>query len=470
MHLQIKHINKLNYKLKLTPHIKLTFKLLQLPLLKLKEFIEHQVEENPLLDIENTEPLPKTEEEFTESNIDYLLEKAENHNFTREKQDYKYNENTLAYTLTLSDHLLKQLYLFPLSSEEREIGKFIIGNIDTTGYLLYPIKHLAKSVKASIPKVKKVLSLIQALDPPGIGARDLRECLLLQLKAKLREKSLSPPYKSFNNSSHPYGKEILAYQIIDKFLPFLEKKRYEYIAKKLKVPPVMVKEAVREIAHLEPKPGRIFNKEKALPIIPDAILRKNNDEYEVILNDWELPRITLNNKYKKMIKQKNTSADVKKYLREKLKAANELINAVNKRKEIVKKVIEEIVHLQKDFFDKGVANLKPLTLEQLAIKNKKHKSTISRAISNKYLQTPWGIFELRYFLNSRFKQKNGNYISSATIKLKIKDLVEDENKENPLTDQKIVELLKRGGISISRRTVAKYRHQLKISPSRSRRE
>ena len=437
MPLQLKPIHKLTYKLKLTPQMKLSMNLLQLPLVKLKEFIKERIEENPLL---NNIEMEDDKKPVVDSN--YNLDDEEKKN---------YRESLITKPPTLTEHLLRQLHLLTSSEDERKVGELIIENINENGYLECSIEDIAKTIKITNSKVEKVLVIIQTFDPIGIGARDLRECLLLQLKARGNQSSL-------------------AYQIVDKYLPYLEKKRFDYIAKKIKVPIEKIKQGLREIAHLEPKPGRSFNTETAVRLIPDAILRKNNDRYEVVLNDWELPSITLNDKYKKMIKQKDTPSDAREYLRERLKAAQSLINAVNRRKQTIQKVMEEIVCIQKEFFDKGVANFKPMTLDEIAKRIGKHKSTVCRAVTSKYLQTPQGIFELRYFLSSGVKQEDGNFISSKTIKSKIKELIEKENKERPLTDQKITEYLKQEGISASRRTIAKYRTQLKTLPSKSRRE
>ena len=433
MPLELKPFNKLTYKLKLTPQIKLGINLLPMPLIKLKEYIEKQVEENPLLELESTEPL-----------------KQENYNFEDEEKK-NYLESLITKPATLAEHLLKQLHMLTASGHDRKIGELIIGNIDDDGYLRSSLKEIAGSGQTKVSKVEKVLSLIQTFNPIGVGARDLRECLLLQLKTKGKENSL-------------------AGQIIDKHLPPLEKKRYKYIAKKLKVSIEKIKEAMKEIAQLEPKPGRSFNTERTIRLIPDAILKKDKQGYAVIFNDWELPRINLNDKYKQMIKQTNTPQDTKEYLKERLKSAQTLIDAVRKHKETIQEVTEEIVSLQKDFLDNGEAGFKPMTLEQIAKKIGKHKSTVSRAVINKYLQTPWGILELRSFLNSGIKQKNGELFSSKAIKSKIKDLIKNENKNNPLSDQQIVGFLKREGIAISRRTIAKYRTRLKLLPSQSRRD
>lgn len=429
MQVRLKPNHKLKHKLKLTPAIKLSIDVLQLPLLKLKEFINSKVEENPLLDIEN-ERLPSKPKEVL------VFEKDLNYNVS-------------ANPPTLQEHLLGQLRLITNSSNEREIGEFIIGNINDDGYLTASINDIAGFLERTPSEAGKVLSLIQTFDPIGAGAGDLRECLLLQLKAKGEEGSL-------------------AGQIVDKYLPYLEKKRFNYIAGKLKISIDKVKEAVKEIARLEPKPGRSFSAERTARLIPDAILRKDKGQYEVVFNNWELPSLTFNNKYRQLIKEKDTPKDTKEYLRERLKAACSLIEAVKKRKETIQKVIEEIVRAQKDFLDNGMADFKPMTLERIAKETGKHKSTISRTLTNKYLQTPYGIVELRYFLSSGVKQESGEFFSSKAIKARIKDLIESRDKKISLTDQKIVQHFKEAGISISRRTIAKYRTQLKILSSKSR--
>jgi RNA polymerase sigma-54 factor len=439
MQLELKPANKLTYKFRLTPQMRLSINLLQMPLVKLKEFVAKQVEENPLLEIEKLEA-PTNE---AESDLNYNSDEDE------EKQNYR--ESLITNPVSLQEHLSKQLHLLANIEDERKIGEFIIENIDDDGYLKISIEEMAKVSQAAPSQIQKVLSLIQTFDPIGVGARDLRECLLLQIKAKGEQNSL-------------------AGQIIDKYLPYLEKKRFEFIAKKLRVPVERIKEAIKEIANLEPKPGRSFNTEKAVRLIPDCLLKRNNDKYEVMLNDWELPSLNLNPKYKRMLRQEDIAEDTKEYLKERLGAAKFLINAINNRKETIKKVAEAIVYIQKDFLDNGMQNLKPMTLSQIAHLVDKHKSTVSRTVNNKYLQTPDGIFELRHFLSSGVKQENGEFYSSKAIKSKIKELIENETKENPLTDQEVVNLLKTEGISISRRTIAKYRHQLKVLSSQSRKE
>ncbi|MDP3787050.1 MAG: RNA polymerase factor sigma-54 [Candidatus Omnitrophota bacterium] len=440
MQLELKPANKLSYKLKLTPQMRLAIHLLQMPLVKLKDYVKQQIEENPVLEAANTEvPLKEVE-----SDLNYSSKEDE-----EEKQNYR--ESLITKPVTLAEHLLEQLHLCVNSDIERKIGEVTIANIDDNGYLKSSIEEIAESTQATPQEVEKALSLVQTFDPVGVGARDLRECLLLQITAKGEENSL-------------------AGQIVDKYLPYLEKKRFEFIAKKLKVPLERIKEAIKEIARLEPKPGRSFNTERAVRLIPDAILRKGEKGYEAIFNDWELPRITLNAKYKNMIKEVGTPEDAKAYLKERLQAARTLIDAVQRRNETIQKVIEEIVNTQKEALDNEEINFKPMTLEQIGKRIGKHKSTVSRAVVNKYIQTSSGIVELRSFFNSGVRQINGDLLSSRAIKSKIRALIENEEKERPLTDQEIVASLKKDGISVARRTIAKYRNKLKILPSQSRRE
>ena len=467
MQLELKPANKLTYKLRLTPRMRLAINLLQMPLVSLKEYVKKQIDENPWLELDpvrNNESLggetrissgaENRERPLKEvkSDLNYRSDEDEPGPFKKGlgEEEQGYGETLITNPVTLQEHLLRQLHLLVDTEDGRKMGEFIIENIDDAGILRISIEEITKSAQAAPQEVEKVLSLIQTFDPIGVGARDLRECLFLQIKAKGEENSL-------------------AGQIINKYLPCLEKKKFEFIAKKLKAPVETIKEAIKEIANLEPRPGRSFNTERAARLIPDVILERNNDKYEVVLNDWGLPSLNLNPKYKRMLKQKDITADTKEYLKERLKAAKFLIEAINKRKETIQKVTEAIAHLQKDFLDNGMQNFKPMTLSQIAKLTGRHKSTVSRTVNNKYLQTPDGIFELRHFLNSGLKQENGEFYSSRTIKSRIKELIENETKETPLTDQGVVNLLKQEGISISRRTITKYRRQLKILPSQSRR-
>ena len=451
MLLEVKPIPKLTYKLRLTPQTRLALNLLQLPLTKLKEYIKEEIEKNPVLEpVDSVSALPK---ERFEASIPGLRERQSGMEMpwpeeSEEKRQFK--ETLIIKQPTLRDHLLRQLQLFARTDNDRGTGEAIIDSISDDGYLRCSIEDIAKSAGTTKLHAEGALSLIQTFDPIGVGARNLRECLLLQIEPTL--------------------KQVPAGRIVDKYLPFLEKKRYKYIAGKLKVSVDMVKEAVKEIARLEPKPGRSFCAERALPVVPDVTLRKNKEGYEIVLNDRELPRITINDKYRKLMKQSDTPEDAKEYLRERFRAAESLIHAVKRRRETIQKVIEDIVYAQKDFFDNGGSNFKPMTLEQIAKRIGKHKSTVSRAVNNKFLHTPHGIFELRYFLNSGIEQENGETCSSRNIKDKITELIKKEDKERPLSDRKITSQFRQEGLSVSRRAISKYRGELKILPSGSRRE
>ena len=442
MRLRIRTVNQLTQKLKLTSYMRLSLQILQLPIVKLREFINQQAEENPLLNLEYSNCFQKKNYGFDDE----------------EKQNYKNNLPT--NPITLHEYLLKQLRIQANSGAKYKIGELIISNIDDNGYLQCSVEDIAKSANVPLPKVEQILSLIHTFDPPGVGARNLSECLMLQLKAKGKEGSL-------------------ATQLLDKYFDFLTGRKYRDIAKKLstrggsayggKISLEKIKEAVQEISHLEPKPGRSFGTEKTVYLKTDLILKENGKEYEIMFNNWELPRINLNNKYRVMLRQKNIPRDTKEYLRERLKAARSLIIAISNHKNTLKEIAKNIIYFQKDFLDEGAAGLKPLTLREIAIKVGKHKSTVSRAISNKYIQTPNGIHELRYFLNSGIKQENGKFISSKATKSRLKEIILNENKEKPLSDQRISRCFTQEGIFISRRTITKYRNRLKMPPSNLRR-
>lgn len=445
MPLGLKPLLKLTHKLRLSPQIRLSLNLLQLPMSKLKEYIKEEAEKNPLLEIREERIVDK---EISDKSV---IDSGQYHGKIEiDEEKRRYKESLITKPPTLQEHLLNQLRLLTSTDKELKIGELIIGGLDDNGYLTASIEEISQYAKTTPSKVRNVLFLIQTFDPIGVGAQDLRECLLLQLKANGKENSLA-------------GK------VVDNFLMDLRNKKFNYIAKKLKISLARLKEVMKEIASLEPKPGRAFITEKTIRLIPDATLKKDAQGYTITLNSRELPRVTLNDEYKKIAQQKNLPKDTKEYLREKLAKARLLINAIKKRQQTIRQVVEEIVKAQRDFFDNEPVNFKPMTLVQIAEKINKHKSTVSRAMANKYIQTPHGIFELRYFLGSGIKQKDGLVFSSKNIKFKLVELIKNENKKKPLSDQKIVRIFKQKGIAVSRRAITKYRTQLKILPSKLRR-
>jgi RNA polymerase sigma-54 factor len=345
-----------------------------------------------------------------------------------------------------------QLKLTRCSEQEMKIGEQIIGNLDQNGYLTVDVEEIALSEKVEAGCVEAMLKKIQEFDPPGIAARDLKECLLIQ--ARLLE------------IGNPLVEGIIREHMRD-----LELKNYTQIARKMKYSLSDVLQAVQLISNMDPKPGRIYSEERIQSIIPDVYVFKSGDEYKIVLNDDGLPRLRISNFYREIMMADNVSEDQetgKKYVKEKVQSATWLIKSIQQRQKTIYKVTESIVGYQKDFFDKGIQHLKPLVLRDIADDVQMHESTISRVVTNKYMQTPRGIFELKYFFSSGISRSNGDDIASKSVKEEIRKIVGGENPRNPYSDSEIAELLDKAGISIARRTIAKYREGMGILPSSRR--
>ena len=429
--------------------------ILQLPLLELRSFLDRELSENPLLE----EIMPESGEELKSGeDIDRLVEELEN-DFSVEGQVYSnqaqrkkdFIEGILARPETLEEHLLSQLRILSLSESEREIGEMIIGSLDDNGYLRFSLNEIALTVGVDIRETERVLFLIQGLEPPGVGARNLEECLLIQLKAKGRSDSL-------------------ASQIVRNYFFDLEMRRYEKIARSLGVSISEIKQARDEIVRLEPKPGRNFGQLQARGLVPDVVLQKENDGYRIENCAEDYLKLRVNPFYKKLLKQSNLPESTKGYLKAKLGSALWVIRSINQRQETIRKIVECIVNLQRDFLEKGPLYLRPLQLKDVANILGIHKSTVCRAIAGKHIQTPYGILELRYFFDEGIKNNVCQVSSSKSIKAWIENLINEEDSANPLSDEKIVQILQSQGIDIARRTVAKYREQLGILPSFLRKE
>jgi RNA polymerase sigma-54 factor len=447
---------KLTQRLALTPKMRQALYILQLPLMELKRFLQEKMIENPLLE-ETDDYQVKDElraEEVIENIIQNETERTEyfdsdndNTSYSQEVQKKQAFKETLpTYTPSLQEHLLRQLSLSSCTPSVYKIGQFIIGNIDENGYLHTTVEEIQQILGASIIDIKKALDLIHSFDPPGVGAENLKDCLIIQLRLKNKENSL-------------------AAKIVNNYLTDLEKKKYEHLARVFKVNTEQIEEAVKEIAALEPKPGRPFAASTNSYIKPDIILQKQQEKYEIILNDEELPTLQISARYKRLLQDEKILKNAKIYLKKQLDSAIWLIKAVVQRQSTLVKVARFLVDLQKDFLDKGEKYLHPLTVEQIAKSIKRDKSTVSRVIANKYMQTPFGIFALREFLSPGIKLKEGRVISTKNIKSQIRDLIKAESPEHPLTDEKITEILRARNLPIARRTCAKYREQLKILPA-----
>ena len=374
-------------------------------------------------------------------------------NFESEKRDTPSFEAFLTKKESLKDHLLWQLMMYSPSPEEEEIGSVIIGNINNDGYLDTTAEDIAVVVNCSIETVEKAILLIQSFDPVGVGARNLRECLLIQAK-----------HLDLDNT--------IVTRILSDHLNQLENKNYKLIAKTLKVKIDEILAAVSIIRELEPKPGREYNDEEPYYIIPDIYVYKLEDEFVIMLNEDGMPRLQLNSYYQNAIKKNEVIQDnVKSYLKDKMRSAAWLIRSIHQRQKTIYRVMESILSFQKEFFEKGIMFLKPMVLRDVAEQISMHESTISRVTTNKYVHTPQGIFELKYFFNSSIKSFDGADVSSASVQDQIKHLIEGENPKKPFSDEKISKILReKFNIDIARRTVAKYRENMKILSSSKRKQ
>ena len=423
----------------------MAIKLLQLSRLELMDTIHQELEQNPALEeslelpddkrIDETanpdevlNPSSATseisiEEKIHEDHVDwnnYLDEYSSpgRINFESEKRETPSFEAFLTKKESLKDHLLWQLMMASLNPLEEEIGSAIIGNINNDGYLDATLEDIAVSFPCEIEDVENVITLIQSFDPVGVAARDLRECLLIQAK-------------HFNLDN------TIVTKIIPDHLGHLENKNYKLIAKALKIKIDDVLAAVTIIRDLEPKPGREFNDEEPYYIIPDIYVYKLEDEFVIMLNEDGMPRLQLNSYYQNAIKKNEVIQDnVKSYLKDKMRSAAWLIRSIHQRQKTIYRVMESILSFQQEFFEKGIMFLKPMVLRDVAEEISMHESTISRVTTNKYVHTPQGIFELKYFFNSSIKSFNGDFVSSASVQDQIKHLIEDENPKNRIAMKK----------------------------------
>ncbi|MHB8382479.1 MAG: RNA polymerase factor sigma-54 [Candidatus Binataceae bacterium] len=360
-------------------------------------------------------------------------------------------ENTAVRRGSIEDHLIWQLRMSNLPESDQLIGATIIYNLNDDGYLETPLEELAAQLETDAAEVERVLKRVQRFDPPGVAARDLRECLLLQLANLGMEDSLSA-------------------RMVGRHLDLLEKHRYGEIAKQLGVTVEMIGQAHKIIALLEPKPGRDYGGAEPTYVVPDVYIHKLSEDYMVTLNRDAVPRLRIAGYYQRVMNDVNSAPETREYLQERLRSAKWLVKSIYQRQQTIFKVANSIVKFQRAFFDHGVSHLKPLVLKDVAEDIGMHESTISRATANKYAHTPQGIFELKFFFTSGVKGSSGEDVSAETVKEKIRELVSAEEPNNPLSDQAIAEMLRVRQINIARRTVAKYRQALGILASANRKQ
>jgi RNA polymerase sigma-54 factor len=467
----------LGQNLVITPQLQQAIKLLQMSRLELESNVRSELEENPILEeaeILKEEDLKLTKE-VAENIENREVEVNENASQDPLKQDefewesyFEQNqkppqsgmsgseeimnyENVITAHETLHEYLAWQVQMNGFSDFEEKTAEILISYIDDDGYLKTPLEQIAAEENIPLEDIIDTLPLIHEFDPPGVGARDLKECMLIQAK-HLEEDT-----------------EDLVY-LINNHLKDLEKKNFDGIAKALNKDVREVIEICKIIYSMEPKPGRAFAPQDTHYVSPDVYVYKVGDDYLVSLNEDGLPRLKISNFYKNMLKDGGNKKD-HEYIQEKLKSAVWLIKSIHQRQRTIYKVSESIVKHQKDFFDKGAAHLKPMILRDIANDIGMHESTVSRVTTAKYMHTPQGIYELKYFFNSGISSSTGgDALASESVKLKIKDLVSKEDPKSPLSDQKLAQLLSKDGVQIARRTVAKYREILKILPSSQRKK
>lgn len=451
-------------KLIMTPELRLAIAILQMSTLELDEYTQRELEENPLLEEKEVDD----SESGQESSGDEKENEADTVTGTEEWMEYfndrdigfpigeapaKSLDNFLTERPSLYEHLQFQLNLACKNPEDLAVGQYIIGNIDSHGYLCVESEEIAAQTGADCDRINKVLAMVQSFHPHGVGARNLKECLLIQLQ-------------------HYGSQNTLAEVIIAKYLNDLAVGKVAKIARLLETTTQRVQEACDLIRTLDPKPGLQYSPiDEVKYIIPDAIVEKIEGQYIVILNDSASPRLVVNQLYEKMMRKQGVfTPEARKYLEEKMGSAIWLIRSIEQRRRTLDKVIRCIVDIQTEFLDKGIKYLKPLNLKHVADMIEVHESTVSRATSKKYIQTPQGLFELKYFFGSGVQGEEGHdKVSAKSIKSRLEEIIANENSSQPLSDQTIVELLKIQGIKISRRTVAKYRQEMGISPTTARR-
>src|SRR5579885_2778648 len=373
----------------------------------------------------------------------------DNHESEQDDERRQTLENTLTRRTSLEEHLMWQLRMSSLDHNDQIIGAAIIYNLDDDGYLETPIADLAAQLETEPARVERVIERVQRFDPPGVAARDLRECLYQQLRNIGMEESL-------------------AARIVLNHLDLLEKHRFAEIARALGVPVEAVGQAAKVISLLEPKPGRDYGGQEPAYIVPDVFIHKMGEDYVVLLNEGAVPRLRLAGYYQRVLSDAGVTDDTKEYLQERLRSARWLVKSIYQRQQTIFKVASSIVKFQRGFFDHGITHLRPLVLKDVAEDIGMHESTISRATANKYAHTQQGIFELKFFFTSGVKASTGEDVSAETVKEKIRALVAVEQRHDPLSDQAIAEVLRRDQINIARRTVAKYRQALGILPSARR--
>ncbi|RJQ76486.1 MAG: RNA polymerase sigma-54 factor [Desulfobacteraceae bacterium] len=482
MALELRQHLKLAQQLVMTPQLQQAIKLLQLSRLELVETVQQELEQNPILEEGATDsdqdqdtaaqaveaepeaaahPDVTPELTFESSSAlaqidwndyvnDYGNGPGPGAQGSYEEKDLPSRLDILSTLPNLQSHLRWQLYLSDLTDQEEEVGDYVIGNLNRDGFLDVDVAEIAQATGCSEEIAAKLIRRVQEMDPAGVAARSVRECLLLQLERLGLGDSL-------------------AALIVSDHLDFLEVKNYNAIARALKCSLDDVYGALEVITELDPHPGRAYSDEQSHYIVPDVFVHKVGEDYVILLNDEGLPRLRISSYYKEVLQNRDSTSDAaRSYIQEKLRAAVWLIRSIQQRQRTIYRVVESIVKYQRDFLEKGVSHLRPMVLRDVAEDIEMHESTISRVTTNKYVHTPQGIFELKYFFNSAIQRQGGDALASESVKERIRQIIQAENQQKPLSDNAIAEVFQKESIQLARRTVAKYREQLGILPSHLR--
>lgn len=487
---------RLSQQMVLSPQLQQSLALLQAPVQELQALVQQELHQNPILEADETGEITAEDRERVEDQANTQLDPAEPPADTRYdpaterpsdapvdqfdaevqrliQMDQEWREHfsasnasqrstsedeerrqfmfdTLTADTSLQTELLEQVRMADINPRQRQVAELIVGNIDDRGYLQPKLEELTFSTGIALSELQAALRVVQSFHPPGVGARDLRECLMLQLERAGRQDSPE-------------------YLIIRDHMDALGKRRFPEIARHLGITANEAQEYAERIAHLEPRPGQVYAPDESQFVVPEVtVVREKDGEYSVLVNDDNLPRLRISNQYKDLLSQAETSPEVREYIREKIKAGKFLIKSIHQRQSTILNIAKEIVARQREFLELGVAHLKPMTMVQVAEVVGVHETTVSRAVSGKYMQTPQGIVEMKYFFTSGVSTSSGESMSNTSVKTILNELIAGEDKSSPLSDEDLVTQLKNRGIVIARRTVAKYRTEANILPSHLR--
>jgi RNA polymerase sigma-54 factor len=488
---------RLTQSLVLAPQLQQSLALLQAPTLELKALVEAELQQNPVLEevmdqdgeqsektVENDEGDSTEVTDFAEPPEDVKFDSATEKNSTEPVDDFQaeferlvqldqdwrdhfaqsntpirssaedeekrqFMFDSITVETSLAQYLIEQVRDTKLTDEEQGLAELIIGNIDDYGYLNATVEEVATSINLPPEKITEILKVVQTFEPPGVGARDLRECLMLQLERAGQQDSLE-------------------YRIVRDYMDALGKRRIPEIARGTGQTVDEVQVSLGRIGRLEPRPGRAFLPVVEQYVAPEVFVQKSGEDFTVTTNDEQIPHLRISNVYKDLMAGGPDNAEVKNYIRDKIRAGKFLIKSLHQRQATIANIGREIVKRQRDFMEKGVAFLKPMTMAQVAEVVGVHETTVSRAVSGKYIETPQGVFEMKYFFTAGLQNAHGEDVSNTSVKDMIADIFKGENPSGPLSDQEVVKMLTAKGITIARRTVAKYRDELGILPSNLR--